>query len=573
MRFSEQQPATGNQDGGSGSSLFQYGRLWLAVVLIASLVAITPLIVLTGINYHEFERSLESEGKHALESQLSIRKGYLEFFLEIRQSALRYSVRHESLAELSNRRTLGAMYRDLKSSFGGVVDLGVLDSAGRLLAHVGNTSVSRDGYADEEWFRSAIRDGRHVSEVFLGFQDLPHFLIAVASQNEEGDLFVLQATISADLLGEIVGGEGGEGLTDAFLTNRSGALQTPSILLGRAALEPGIDHIPPMSGRRVWQDADERGERRYWAAAHVRGSPFVLTVVSRSGAGTRDYLELRWVLLGFVLASATAIVVIIMAIARYLVRRIREADQKRSRALRNVAYTNKIASLGRLAAGVAHEINNPLAIINEKAGLIEDLAGASEDFPSRERILAQVTSILSSVKRCRTITHRLLGFAKRMDVRIEKLDVGKLLKEVSSFLDSEAKYRNVAVNFHFPEPVPTIESDRGQLQQVFLNLLNNSMDSLEDGGVIEVTVEERGPNDVAVIVGDSGCGIPAEDLKHIFEPFFSTKQDKGTGLGLSITHGIVSKLGGDIQVQSEVGIGTVFTVILPKQPKERGSHE
>jgi signal transduction histidine kinase len=232
-----------------------------------------------------------------------------------------------------------------------------------------------------------------------------------------------------------------------------------------------------------------------------------------------------------------------------------------------VEYSNKLASIGRLAAGVAHEINNPLAIINEKTGLLKDLVTLSDATPPREKVLSIADSVLGSVARCQTITHRLLGFARHMDVQSETIDLHTLLKEVLGFLGREAEYRNINVSFDVAEGLPTIESDRSQLQQVFLNILNNALAAVEIGGAINITLASGEEHTVVVTVTDDGKGIPETDIKKIFEPFFTTKKGGGTGLGLSITYGIVKKLGGEISVKSKVGLGTSFTVILPEKRK------
>ena len=158
----------------------------------------------------------------------------------------------------------------------------------------------------------------------------------------------------------------------------------------------------------------------------------------------------------------------------------------------------------------------------------------------------------------------MLGFAKRMEPRTERIVIGPLLEEVLSFQGREADYRNIAVNLAVPEVLPTIESDRGQLQQVFLNILSNAYAAVNDGGRIDVSVElEDDERTVAVTISDNGPGIPKEHLGHIFEPFFSTKAEHGTGLGLSITFGIVEKLGGRIGVRNKADGGASFTVRLP----------
>jgi two-component system NtrC family sensor kinase len=177
--------------------------------------------------------------------------------------------------------------------------------------------------------------------------------------------------------------------------------------------------------------------------------------------------------------------------------------------------------------------------------------------------VAAVDSILRSVGRCKKITHRLLGFARHMEIQNESIDLEVLLREVLDFLEKEAEYRDLTVDFEVDPDLPTIVSDRGQLQQVFLNILNNAFAAVSDGGQIGIKIALESSDRVAVTVSDDGIGIAQEHLERIFEPFFTTKKTSGTGLGLSITYGIVKKLGGEIRVQSEVGEGTSFTVSLP----------
>jgi signal transduction histidine kinase len=248
-----------------------------------------------------------------------------------------------------------------------------------------------------------------------------------------------------------------------------------------------------------------------------------------------------------------------------LVNRIYETDLRRTAMLHEVEYTNKLASIGRLAAGVAHEINNPVAIINEKVGLLEDLLKVADEFPYQEKFLRQSKVIKDSVRRISEITHRLLGFARHLPMKTETIHLEALVREVLGFLGREAEYRNIAINQHIPSDIAPIEADKGQLQQVLLNILNNALAAVNDGGEINIAVAQQGEEKVAISIADNGMGIAGGDLKRIFEPFFSTKGDKGTGLGLSITYGIVQKLGGHIEVESEPGQGTTFTIILPRK--------
>ena len=233
-----------------------------------------------------------------------------------------------------------------------------------------------------------------------------------------------------------------------------------------------------------------------------------------------------------------------------------------------------MASIGRLAAGVAHEINNPLAIINEKAGLISDLFIFKKEYAEDRRLQRNINSILASVERCGKITKRLLSFARHIDVHEKSIRFKELAEEVIGFLQKEAEYRSITIDMNIPEDLPEFVSDRGKLQQIFLNLVNNAFQAMSDGGNLAISAYQETGETLVFAVKDDGCGIPESDKKRIFDPFFSTKKKTGgTGLGLSITFGLVQELGGTIIMESDVGKGTTFTITMPLNSTQQKADE
>jgi signal transduction histidine kinase len=304
--------------------------------------------------------------------------------------------------------------------------------------------------------------------------------------------------------------------------------------------------------------------------AYIAESPFILMIVKHWDELMKPWYKTRKELFAFLAASITIVLLVILGVATYLVNRLHDTDEERVTTLHHMEYSERMASIGRLAAGVAHEINNPLAIINEKAGLIHDMFTLKEQYAGDQKLIGLVESVQSSVERCGAVTRRLLSFARHMDVDIRPVKFKGLIEEVLGFLGKEAEYRGINVNVELRDQIPTIESDRGKLQQILLNLVNNAFAAMADGGHLDIKVYQESAKFISVKVTDDGCGIPEVDLKRIFEPFFSTKKTKGgTGLGLSITYGLVRELGGDIRVESAVGKGTSFTVMLPLEAKQR----
>jgi signal transduction histidine kinase len=231
-------------------------------------------------------------------------------------------------------------------------------------------------------------------------------------------------------------------------------------------------------------------------------------------------------------------------------------------------------SLGRLGAGVAHEINNPLAIINEKAGLIKDLFTYTDRYADDPKLMGLVNSILNSVKRCADITRRLLNFARDTEGEAKPVNLAVTLTEVLEFMGKEEEYRSIEVTIDIEDGLPTLVTNHGKLQQILLNLVNNAFAAVDDGGRIVITARASGDDSITIQVEDNGCGMSEYEIKRVFEPFFTTKGSRGgTGLGLSITYSLAQELGGSIDVDSKLGEGTRFRVTLPVDDptKKKGS--
>ncbi|MBI4720747.1 MAG: two-component sensor histidine kinase [Chitinivibrionia bacterium] len=540
-----------------------YRRLWKTMVISTSVVALLPLIILTIISYLQYKKTFRMESINPVHNLTATTKHSLEFFLSERLSALTMVINSTPFERLADGDGLAGTLANLAQAFGGFIDLGLIDAQGKQLSYAGPYNLGGRDYSDQEWFHEVGYRDVHISEVFMGYRKYPHFVIAVKQQLEGSDFYVLRATIASERLNQSIMFTNLDPSSDAFLINKHGVIQSPSRFYG-AVFEQCPLSLPPLgTDAQVVEENDEAGRPIILGYAPVERSPFILVLVKRSGALMGNWATLRTELFGFVAFSALLILLVIVYGSTYLARQVRDADAKRADIFHKMEYTNKLAAIGRLGAGVAHEINNPLAIISQKAGLMKDIVTMTEEFPKREKFLDLINSILKSVDRCSNITHRLLGFAKHMDVQTEPIHLELLLKEVFGFLEKEAMHRNLNVSFDIADDLPTILSDRGQLQQVFLNILNNAFAAVPDGGDIGIAIYPNGELYEAVDIKDNGSGISEENLKHIFEPFFTTKKGGGTGLGLSITYGIVEKLGGRIYVESEVGVGTKFTVMLP----------
>ena len=265
------------------------------------------------------------------------------------------------------------------------------------------------------------------------------------------------------------------------------------------------------------------------------------------------------------LLAAIGIIVAASIVSGRLVKRLAKLDMEKEMMNKQVIETGKLATVGELAAGVAHEINNPVAIMVEEAGWIQDLF---EEGIEREGHVEEVHRALRQIenqgRRCKEITHKLLSFARRSDSQVQTVDLRELMGEVVDLLSKKSHFANVEMRVNLQPDLPAIQASVTELQQVFMNILHNALDAMEKTGGEILINSDLEDGELILSFEDTGPGIPASILGRLFDPFFTTKPvGKGTGLGLSICYGIIQRMGGRIDVESQVGSGTTFHVVLP----------
>ncbi len=245
-----------------------------------------------------------------------------------------------------------------------------------------------------------------------------------------------------------------------------------------------------------------------------------------------------------------------------------EALQERSQELQNaydklrtaqaqLIQSEKMAAVGQLAGGVAHEINNPMGVI---LGFAQSIVRRIKEDDS---LYMPLKSIEREAVRCRKLVGDLLTFSRAEKTKAEKTDINQTIEETLSFVEARAKVKSVDIIKEYGGGLPLVMVNKNQIQQVIVNLCNNAIDAMPDGGKIRLSTKETGGR-ILIEVSDTGKGMTEEVKKHIFEPFYTTKEvGKGTGLGLSLCYEIIQKHNGTIEVESEIEKGTVFNIELP----------
>jgi len=236
-----------------------------------------------------------------------------------------------------------------------------------------------------------------------------------------------------------------------------------------------------------------------------------------------------------------------------------------------MVVAERLVALGTMASGVAHEINNPLAVIQDSAGWLEQILEKPEmqAMPRKDDFKKGLERINKAVRRAGKITQQLLQAVKTQTTEMAdpstfvEVSLKQLSEEAILLVEPEAALKHITIRLETPEPDPSAWTDPMQLLQVLLNLLSNSIQATDDGGQVLVRLDTS-LEEAKILVRDTGCGISKENISRVFEPFFTTKEaDQGTGMGLYVSWGIITGLGGLISVESEVNKGTAFTITLP----------
>lgn len=537
-----------------------YTRQKYLFALVFVVVSIVPLLVLNYNSSRFYQESWMEKTSLELSTLAGDRRTLIDRFLETQEDQLAGYMSLYNATTLGERSRLSAVFNAMNRS-GVITDLGVIDRNGKHLAYQGpfRKELAGKNYAKAEWFAEVMKNGRYVSDVFTGYRKVPHLIVAVANPDRS---WILRATINSALFNSLVEsanvGPGG----DAFIVNRLGELQTPS-RHGHAVVT--ADELRLFSDLADGGGKAKRMGDQIHGAVHLNGGQWLLVLETNVAASLASYNKARQLDTALVAVASALIVLVAVLLTRSMVGRLARADHERNILNNQVREVEKMALIGRLSASVAHEINNPLQIITDQAGLIDELMGeeVSEAIVHFDDYHQAVGKIRTQVGRTSTITRRLLGFSRAQDYAPSATDVNLAVEETAALLEYEARRHRIVITRHYHDGLPLISTDVAQLQQVILNILHNAMDAIGQDGAIEVTSRSDG-DDIVLDFADSGPGLSAEVMEHLYDPFFTTKpKGKGTGLGMYVSRDIMARLGGELTAANRAEGGAVFSVRLP----------
>lgn len=552
-----------------------YSSLYRRFILLTLICSVLPLLVVGWVIYSNYSSFAYSRMEEFFYRRVEYNRKLIELFLKERTNDLQLMAATHSVNYLGDRSNLQRLFEKLNQEEAYFIDLGLINEEGKHVAYIGLFDLMDKNYSQTFWFKElTARGGFYVSDMFMGYRKTPHFIIGIL-WSDGNKKWILRATIENEFLDSLIGnvrlGETGE----VFLVNREGIYQTSPRFGGRImdqSLLP-IDSFEGEGGVRILEPGESRAYKKQPSQvvgyAWLKEPHWVLVVKQDYAEAFSDVNHANTLALVFLHLSILAILVVSFLTTKHMIGVVRKRDEEASFLNRQLMQASKLASLGELAAGVAHEINNPLAIILTESQLVRDVIG---DYPDLDReFKAELTNSLSQiedqVQRCNQITHNLLRFSRRSQAVPGLVDVNACLEEVVALLERRGITSGVEFVIDLDKDLPQLMTHPSQLQQVFVNLIANAIDAHEGKphGTIQIRTRanerERGAE---IMIADTGSGIPQEIIDKVFDPFFTTKPvGKGTGLGLSISYKIIKDLGGTITVRSEVDKGTEFKIFLP----------
>jgi len=559
-----------------------YQGLAKSMMFTIILVSFAPLLLIVFIAGYQYSVVYEDKLAAHLRELVLKHDQSVDTYLEEKTAEMQVLADLIEFDTLRDPAGLEAVHDALVRGHGNdFVDLGLVDSRGIQVAYAGPYKLQGANYAAEEWFREARERNVYVSDVGLGFRGVPHFTI-VLRMKKRGRTWFLRTTLDFIAFNKLVEDIriGETGL--AFIINQNAEFQTtprrdmtaevPFLRELARTSETGTEIARGRASMRI-TDNPVTGREMIYVTSPIKGGDWLMVYQQDASDAYAVLNRTRNLSMVVLLLGGIAITVMAYLMSRRMARKVERADSAKDIMNEQVIEAGKLASVGELAAGIAHEINNPVAIMVEEAGWIQDLLeeGLGQDDNERE-VQRALNQIRTQGGRCKEITHKLLSFARKIDPTVKHFCLNELVLEIVELSEQRAKYANVVIETSLGDGIPPIEASPSEMQQVFLNLVNNAIDAMDPGGGNLDVITRMEGDKVSIAISDTGCGIPKANLSRIFDPFFTTKPvGKGTGLGLSIIYGIINKMDGNISVNSAVDQGTTFTIRLPTGEMTEGA--
>lgn len=541
-----------------------------------------PFILAIGVSFYYFMITIETNTASNLERTVEDHRDMIESFLMERTSDLEFITDTSRFEEMNQRESLNTLFGKLKKRSTAFIDLGLFDSCGVHVNYAGEYPLKGKHYQDAVWFKEVMKNGTYISDIFLGYRNYPHFVIAVRKGTGD-NAWALRATIDTLYFDQLVSkvriGRTGE----SYILNNKGISQTNRRSNDIRVMENDPEYLsfPPLKECiQSFIKSDSDKNIYLYATAGLKNNEWLLVVRQEKADAYKSLYSALYISLLIMVIGGAVIIVLAVYMTGRILKRIEQLGQEKESLGNQLIRAAQLAEIGEMAAGFAHEINNPLQIIKSEQALIEILLeeigkfdehanAANEANAAMDEIEASLDQIKLQVNRCADITHAILKFGRKNETRQQRLIPSQIIPEIIHMIEKKAKVGGIDILKDISQDSPAFMGDPSQFQQVLLNLFNNAVDTITErhgvsGGVLSIISFQKNEHWLAILIRDNGTGIRPENMDKIFSPFFTTKPvGKGTGLGLSVCYGIIESFGGTMEVKSELNAGTTFVISLP----------
>ena len=548
-----------------------FKQLQTRLILGLVLGFLIPNAVLSAYFHYQFTHTLKKSAMLSLAEVAESQKNTIDLYLQERVVNIYYLLHSKDFSLEPTSTHMENYLKHLKQFNDGFIDVGFFDDKGILIGYAGPfPSLLGKDNSDQPWYLDLINDKKNyfISDTHLGFRNIPHFSIAIRQIIDDRS-YVIQATLDPEKLYSFLRSISQDKGVESTLINRQGLYQ--AVDPERSRFPESSEYVPPLSVESGVEEIEQDNESILVSFTWLKEAPWALLVAQPAAVAQAGMHRARLVLTISLIAISVLISTVIFFTIKNLVNNAWRMAEKGQNLQEMLAHASKLASIGELATSVAHEINNPLAIIMATNGVVRDMLNPEFDLDhSPEAICKELSIVDSAATRAKEITRKLQELGKPRVNNAIRCDVNSLVQEVLERQKKvEFKSKHIELVTTYDPALPMISTEPNPLRQVFGNILMNAFDAIVEKGTITVTTGVKDDR-ICVTIADNGKGIPADNLKSIFNPFFTTKGGgKGVGLGLSIAASIVKYLGGTIKVNSMEGTGSSFIILLPVNGQEQ----
>jgi two-component system NtrC family sensor kinase len=533
-----------------------FRRLWNTTVMTLLAASFIPYLFIGGIIYAYTASVLKEKTLEILESEVLQQKTVIDRFLAERTRELQLICNNGGLSLLTQPGALDEVFKTLSKASPYFIDLGIIDDRGKHIAYVGPYDLLSKNYQTSDWYIDTLAHDVYISDIFLGFRNIPHSVIAVKYAADDGE-WIVRATIDGSYFDKIVKEISYQKEGDAYLVNPSGIYQTTPRKSGKVMARSDMMHIPHHDGVKF----EEHGNLLR-LSVWLEQVPWVSVVEINKNEAFGSLYRVRNLVIYIFIVSAIIMIFAILLTTNYLLTRL-ESKRKSIRHLdQQLRHTSRIATSATLSTGVFHKVKDCLANIDVTAQCIAESpqSDTTAPFPD-DAFQNSLRQIHDQVLDARNAIDKYLRITDASGPMIKGIEINRLLSDLIELLDWEVQHKQATILKAFDDDLVNFRSDPTTVRHILQNLIHNAIEAIPQHG--QITIRTRGEKEgVRITVSDNGPGISEADRQRIFEPLFSTKA-RSLGLGLSVSKSIIEKLGGSLSLESSPGEGAAFTAFFP----------